>query len=75
VSCQVASIAARYGSASATYRRGLPKLVYLALCRSIQLLGLLARGDAAKDRELLVLGWTQGLAIAQLACCHRVGTV
>jgi hypothetical protein len=48
--------------------------VYLALCRSIQLLGLLAR-DAAKDRELLVLGWTQGLATAQLACCHRVGTV
>ena len=33
----------------------LPKLAYLALCRSIQLLGLLARGDAAKDLELLVL--------------------
>lgn len=33
----------------------LPKLAYLALCRSIQLLVLLARGDATKDLELLVL--------------------
>jgi putative transposase len=33
----------------------LPKLAYLALCRSIQLLMLLARGDAARDLELLVL--------------------
>ena len=33
----------------------LPKLAYVALCRSIQLLVLLARGDAAKDLELLVL--------------------
>jgi putative transposase len=33
----------------------LSKLAYLALCRSIQLLALLARGDAAKDREILVL--------------------
>jgi putative transposase len=33
----------------------LPRLAYLALCRSIQLLALLARGDAAKDLELLVL--------------------
>jgi hypothetical protein len=33
----------------------LPKLVYLTLCRSIQLLALLARGDAAKDLEILVL--------------------
>jgi putative transposase len=30
----------------------LPKLAYLTLCRSIQ---LLARGDAAKDLEILVL--------------------
>jgi hypothetical protein len=30
----------------------LPRLVYLMLCRSIQ---LLARGDAAKDLEILVL--------------------
>ena len=30
-------------------------LAYLSLCRSIQLLVLLARGDAAKDLELLVL--------------------
>jgi putative transposase len=33
----------------------LPKLAYLALCRSIQLLALLAQGDAAKDLEILVL--------------------
>jgi hypothetical protein len=33
----------------------LSKLVYLTLCRSIRLLVLLARGDAAKDLEILVL--------------------
>jgi putative transposase len=33
----------------------LPKLAYLALCRSLRLLVLLARGDAAKDLEILVL--------------------
>jgi putative transposase len=33
----------------------LSKLAYLTLCRSIRLLVLLARGDAAKDLELLVL--------------------
>ena len=33
----------------------LSKLAYLPLCRSIQLLALLARGDAAKDLEVLVL--------------------
>jgi putative transposase len=33
----------------------LPKLAYLTLCRSIQLLVLLTRGDAAKDLEILVL--------------------
>ena len=32
----------------------LSKLAYLTLCRSIQLLAL-ARGDAAKDLEILVL--------------------
>jgi putative transposase len=31
------------------------KLAYLTVCRSIQLLVLLARGDAAKDLEILVL--------------------
>ncbi len=31
------------------------RLAYLTLCRSIQLLALLARGDAAKDLEILVL--------------------
>jgi putative transposase len=33
----------------------LSKLAYLTLCRSIQFLALLARGDAAKDLEVLVL--------------------
>jgi putative transposase len=33
----------------------LPKLTYLALCRTTQLLTLLARGDTAKDLEILVL--------------------
>ncbi|HTE66702.1 MAG TPA: hypothetical protein VK736_10665, partial [Candidatus Binatia bacterium] len=33
----------------------LSKLTYVALCRSIQLLVLLARGHATKDLELLVL--------------------
>jgi hypothetical protein len=33
----------------------LPKLAYLALCRTIQLLTLLTRSDAAKDLEILVL--------------------
>jgi putative transposase len=33
----------------------LSKLAYLTLCRSIQLLVLVARGDRAKDLEILVL--------------------
>jgi putative transposase len=33
----------------------LPKLAYLTLCRSIQLLALLDRGDASKDLEILIL--------------------
>jgi putative transposase len=33
----------------------LSRLAYLAMCRSVQLLVLLARGDAAKDLEILVL--------------------
>jgi hypothetical protein len=33
----------------------LSKLAYLTLCRSIRLLALLARGDATKDLEILVL--------------------
>jgi len=42
----------------------LSKLAYLTLCRSIQLLVLLARGDAAKELEILVLRH-------QLAVLHR----
>jgi hypothetical protein len=34
---------------------GASKLAYLTLCRSLQLLVLLARDDAHKDLELLVL--------------------
>jgi putative transposase len=33
----------------------LPTLTYLTLCRSIQLLAMVARGNAAKDLEILVL--------------------
>jgi hypothetical protein len=33
----------------------LPRLAYLTLCRSVQLLVLLARGDAAKELEITVL--------------------
>jgi putative transposase len=33
----------------------LPRLAYLTLCRSIQLLALLGRGGASKDLEILVL--------------------
>ena len=58
MSCPFVSIMARSGSAPATYLEVtlvLSKLAYVALCRSIQLLVLLARGDAAKDLELLVL--------------------
>jgi putative transposase len=33
----------------------LSRLAYLLLCRSIQLLALLARSEAAKDLEILVL--------------------
>jgi len=33
----------------------LPQLLYLTLCRLIQLLALLSRSDATKDLEILVL--------------------
>jgi putative transposase len=42
----------------------LPKLTYLMLCRTIQLLALLVRGDAANHLEILVLRH-------QLAVLHR----
>jgi hypothetical protein len=54
-----ASTSACYGGASAAPTAEatpvLPRLAYLTLCRSIQLLAQLARGDAAKDLEILVL--------------------
>jgi hypothetical protein len=58
LSCEFADGQARYCDASATHRRGhlvLSKLAYLTLCRSIQLLVLLARGHAANELEVLVL--------------------
>jgi putative transposase len=45
----------------------LSKLAYLALCRSIQLLVLLARGDAAKDPEILMLRHQLAVLRRQLA--------
>jgi putative transposase len=45
----------------------LSKLAYLALCRSIQLLVQLARGDAAKDLEILVLGHQLAVLRRQVA--------
>jgi putative transposase len=42
----------------------LPKLAHLMLCRTIQLLCLLSRSDAAKDLEILV-------PRHQLAVLHR----
>jgi putative transposase len=44
----------------------LSKLAYLALCRSVQLLALLARGDAAKDLEILVLRHQLGVLRRQV---------
>ena len=44
----------------------LPRLAYLTLCRSIQLLALLARGDAAKDLEILVLRHQLGVLRRQI---------
>ena len=46
----------------------LPRLAYLTLCRSIQLLALLARGDAAKDLEILVLRHQLTVRVLPPAC-------
>lgn len=46
--------------------RVLKNLVYLILCRSIQLLALLARSDATKDLELLVLRHQLGVLRRQV---------
>ena len=43
------------------------RLAYLALCRSVQLLVLLARGDAAKDLEILVLRHQLGVLRRQIS--------
>jgi hypothetical protein len=48
--------------------RVLSRLAYLTLCRSIQLLALLARGDAAKDLELLVLRHQLSVWVAESPC-------
>jgi putative transposase len=44
----------------------LSKLAYLTPCRSIQLLAMLARGDAAKDLEILVLRHQLGVLCRQI---------
>jgi putative transposase len=44
----------------------LSKLVYQTLCRSIQLLSMLARGDAAKDLEILMLRHQLGVLRRQV---------
>src|SRR6266508_947039 len=49
----VARVVLEFSAAEAIPRA--VRLAYLTLCRSIQLLALLARRDAAKDLELLVL--------------------
>jgi hypothetical protein len=46
----------------------LPRLVYLALCRSVKFLALLTRGDAAKDLEILVL--RHQLTVLQRQTCR-----
>jgi putative transposase len=43
-----------------------PKLAYLTLCRSIQLLALLSRGDASKDLEILALRHQLGVVRRQV---------
>jgi putative transposase len=43
------------------------RLVYLMLCRSFRLLSLLARGDAAKDLEILVLRHQLGVLRRQIS--------
>jgi len=48
----------------------LSKLAYLTLCRSIQLLAMLARGDAAKDLEILALRHQLGVLRRQMALLH-----
>jgi len=49
----------------------LPKLVYLTVCRSIQLLALRGRGDAAKDLEILVLRHQLAVLRHQLIVLRR----
>jgi putative transposase len=44
----------------------LPRLAYLTLCRSSQLLTLLGRGDASKDLEILVLRHQLGVLRRQV---------
>jgi hypothetical protein len=59
---RLATVVLRCPTAEAT--PVLPRLASLTLCRSIKLLAQLARGDAAKDLEILVLHH-------QLAVLHR----
>jgi putative transposase len=56
---------------SLSHRKGrlvLSKLAYLTLCRSIQVLVLLVRSDAAKDLEILVLRHQLAVLRRQTPC-------
>jgi putative transposase len=52
----------------------LPRLAYLTLCRSIQLLVQLAGGDTAKDLEILVLRY-QLMVLRHQTARSRLGPV
>jgi hypothetical protein len=63
VACWFVSDGSSVRFALSTLRRPsrvLSKLAYLAVCRSMQALVLLARGDAAKDLEILMLRHLKG---------------
>ena len=45
----------------------LPRLAYLMLCRSFRLMSLLARGDVAKDLEILLLRHQLGVLRRQIS--------
>jgi hypothetical protein len=50
----------------------LSKLAYLTLCRSIQVLVLLVRGDGTKDLEILVLPLAWAVCPLSKRCQHSV---
>jgi putative transposase len=71
VSCEFADVRGpvvwRFHHPAAVVTLVLSKLASLTLCRSIQLLGLLARGDGAKNLEILVLRHQLGVLRREVA--------